>query len=295
MLYVLCYQCDEDDVKLPSEVNDGWFVHTASGFVKQDTKMTRESTAAFPPNLQTLVNEGKAMIKKKHDEKMAEQTRGAAPGSFRIEGATGKSTNSINNTFEPTIESQNGFPRYKKKGSDDLYVEAVFKSASGWRWYLKPKANLGPDSSICFAYVNCDEDDMKLPGDMTRWMISTADGFVYQNTVKVTRLGGDDPQDVLNRLGEGRALAQRMKTERLAELTRGAAQGSFQIDGATGKSAIQTNGVYEPTMEVQNGMPVYKKKGTGDMWVELVHGASGWRWYLKPTANKGPDSSICFT
>ena len=116
-----------------------------------------------------------------------------------------------------------------------------------------------------------------------------------QNTVKVSRVGVGDSADVEERLGEGRALVLKMKSERLAELSRGAVHGSFQIDGATGKSANQTNGVYEPTQEVQNGMPVYKKKGTGDMWIELVHGASGWRWYLKPTANKGADSSICFT
>jgi len=138
-------------VKLPSEVTDGWFVHGTSGFTKQSTTMKLDSTASLPAHLQTLVSDGKAMMKKKYEDKIGEQTRGAAPCSFRLEGATGKSANSINNTFEPTIESQNGFPRYKKKGADDLFVEVVYKSTTGWRWYLKPKANLGPTSSICFA------------------------------------------------------------------------------------------------------------------------------------------------
>ena len=53
--------------------------------------------------------------------------------------------------------------------------------------------------------------------------------------------------------------------------------------------------MYEPTKEVQNGMPVYCKKNDPDTWIELVHGAEGWGWYLKAVANKGPDSSVCFT
>ena len=71
--------------------------------------------------------------------------------------------------------------------------------------------------------------------------------------------------------------------------------GSFSISGATGKNSAQVNGTFEPTDEVQNGLPVYKKKGSdGSLWVEAVKGASGWRWYLKTTANKGLESSVCF-
>ena len=78
------------------------------------------------------------------------------------------------------------------------------------------------------------------------------------------------------------------------ELDRDPIAGSFTTSGATGKSADKANGTFEPTKETQNGFPVYKKKGDDDYWVEAVHGASGWRWYLKPTANKGPSSSVCF-
>ena len=71
--------------------------------------------------------------------------------------------------------------------------------------------------------------------------------------------------------------------------------GSFMISGATGKSSAQVNGTFEPTDEVQNSLPVYKKKGSdGSLWVEAVKGSSGWRWYLKLTVNKGPESAICF-
>lgn len=40
----------------------------------------------------------------------------------------------MNGTFEPTEESQNGFPVYVKKGDKDTWVEMVYKPATGWRW-----------------------------------------------------------------------------------------------------------------------------------------------------------------
>jgi hypothetical protein len=42
-------------------------------------------------------------------------------------------------------------------------------------------------------------------------------------------------------------------------------------------------------------LPVFKKKNDPDTWIEAVRGPSGLRWYLKPTANKSPTSSICFS
>ena len=287
-------QCDENKVMLPSEYSKGWTVHTDSGFVSQNVTAKSESDLPLPDHLKTLIAEGKAMVTKKYEDKIAEETRGAVPGSFKISGATGKSQARVNGTFEPTIETQNGFPIYRKKGDEETWIEVVFKSVSGWRWYLKPTANKGPDSSICFAYAQCSEDNVSLPAEEKEWHVHTVDGFVTQPLV-LERVGGNDPDDVQRRLGEGRAVVLKKKNEREAEETRGAIPGSFRITGATGKSAMRTNGVFEPTKEVQNGMPVYQKKGDPDSWIELVHGVSGWRWYLKPTANKGPDSSICFS
>jgi hypothetical protein len=290
------HQCDETNIKLPSEYTTEWHIHTASGFVIQPITVTLESTAPLPERLQSAIKEGKAILEKAHQDKVAEQTRGAVAGSFHIEGATGKSAIRTNGTFEPTIEAQCGFPVYKKKwDGEDTWVEMVYKTATGWRWYLKPTANKGPDSAICFAYAQCNEDDIKLPSDLTHWMVSTSDGFVMQSTVKLSRSGPPDTQDILNRFSEGKNRALKIKNDRVAEENRGAVKGSFRIAGAVGKSASRTNGVFEPTHETQNGMPVYQKKGDVDTWMELVHAASGHRWYVKPTVNKGPESSICFT
>ena len=54
------------------------------------------------------------------------------------------------------------------------------------------------------------------------------------------------------------------------------------------------NGTFEPTDEVQNDMPVYQMKEDDDIWLELVHGTPGWRWYIKPTKEKGPTNNVCF-
>lgn len=41
-------------------------------------------------------------------------------------------------------------------------------------------------------------------------------------------------------------------------------------------------------------MPVYRKKGDANTWLELVTGTTGnLRWYVKPTSSRGPGST-CF-
>lgn len=99
---------------------------------------------------------------------------------------------SVNGTFEPTTEEQNGLPVFKKKGDDGLWVEAV-KGASGWRWYLKPVKNKGPESSVCFAYMSIDVKKLGLPQDMeVKWNVSCAEGFVLQDATTVAVGGSSD-------------------------------------------------------------------------------------------------------
>jgi tellurite resistance-related uncharacterized protein len=40
------------------------------------------------------------------------------------------------------------------------------------------------------------------------------------------------------------------------------------------------NGIFEPTDETCNDMPVYRKKGDPDTWLDMVKTNAGtWRWY----------------
>lgn len=231
----------------------------------------------------------------------------------------------MNGTFEPTTEEQNGLPVYKKKGDDGFWVEAV-KGASGWRWYLKPKKNKGPDSSVCFAYINFTPATLGFPHDVDgKWYVSCADGFVAQDTVTTVGVGGSS--DHLNSTLEATRVKMKAAEEEaqrevcsvtcnalwcltfflicalfifviscLLQLERPPIAGSFTIAGATGKSAGSVNGTYEPVSgEKQHDLPVYKKKGPQNLYCEAAKGGtSGMRWYVKPAANRGPESTICF-
>jgi len=111
----------------------------------------------------------------------------------------------VNGTFEPTEEMQNGLPVYKMKGNDGLWVEAV-KGKSGWRWYVKPAKNKGPDSPVCFAYIDFTPETVALPPHMdAKWSVSCAEGFVAQDSISIAAVGGAS-----DRL-EGLAKAARVK------------------------------------------------------------------------------------
>jgi hypothetical protein len=87
-------------------------------------------------------------------------------------------------------------PVYKKKNDPDSWIEAV-KGASGYRWYMKPSANKGPASSVCFAYLPLDQDNLALPLDIaTKWTINTASGFVEQASIVLVK-ASDKPTPFL--------------------------------------------------------------------------------------------------
>jgi hypothetical protein len=284
---------DQDNVVLPQNMSPtDWTVNTDSGFVAQKTVVESASNEAVPEKIISLVKEAANEFGEKARKLRQELERDPIAGSFSMSNATGKNADKVNGTFEPTKETQNGFPVYKKKGDDGHWVEAV-KGTSGWRWYLKPTANKGPDSSICFAYLNFNADNVGLPPDVDgKWTVHCTEGFVEQSVVCVS-VGGSSER-VMNLLSSAKRKIIEEDLLKKEELNRTAMPGSFTISGATGKSENSVNGTFEPTEEIQNGLPVYKMKGNDGLWVEAVKGASGWRWYLKPVKNKGPDSSICF-
>ena len=286
---------------LPDDMNnEKWKVSTAEGFVDQDVSMIKATKLATPPALMKLVDAKKKELAEEARIQDLENSRPPLPGAFTIAGATGTNSAKINGSFEPTEEVQNDLPVYAMKGNAGMWCEAV-KGNSGWRWYVKPTANKGPDSSVCFAYGGFSEDDVKLPHSIPagEWTIFADKKWVHQTTVNVT-LASPLSTEVETQFNRGKknieseAIRLRQVAERELENSRPPHPGSFRISGATGKSAKRMNGVFEPTSEEQWSLPVYEKRGDPDTWVEAVSGASGLRWYLKPAANKGPKSSVCF-
>ena len=116
------------------------------------------------------------------------------PGSFSISGAEGSSAGSVNGIFEPIAgEEQLGLPVYRKKGPGNLICEAAKGASGGLRWYVKPVANRGPESTVCFGYCAIDENSQALPHDiLTGWTVNTKDGFQMQETIVVS-LASSEP------------------------------------------------------------------------------------------------------
>ena len=82
---------------------------------------------------------------------------------------------------------------YRKKGNPNLFCEAAKGGNSSLRWYIKPAANRGPDSTICFGYAAIDENDKALPQDITSgWTVNTKDGFKMQESIHVA-LASEEP------------------------------------------------------------------------------------------------------
>lgn len=57
------------------------------------------------------------------------------------------------------------------------------------------------------------------------------------------------------------------------------------IRGARGPNAVTINGIYEPTEEICNDWPVYRKRGDPNKWLEYFDTSS--KWYIKATTDKG--------
>lgn len=105
----------------------------------------------------------------------------------------------MNGIFEPISgEKQHGLPVYKKKGPQNLYCEAAKGATSALRWYVKPGANRGPDSTVCFGYAAIKEDAKSLPQDTSGWTVNTADGFKMQTSISVVLASTEPvPEDMV--------------------------------------------------------------------------------------------------
>jgi hypothetical protein len=224
-----------------------------------------------------------------------ELRRDCKPGAVEIKGAIVDRSKFVNGIFEPTDETCNGMPVYRKKGDPDTWLEMV-KTASGtWRWYVKPTKERGPDKSICFGYGT--SDDVVLPQNCKKecWYVYDNTAFVKEVQVTCELVQGSSlPQHLQDMAEEGRIVSLAAKNDLDREMNRPPLPGSVIIQGATVDRSKFVNGIFEPTKELCNGMTVYRKKGEPGIWLETVKTSTGWRWYVKPEKERGPEKSVCY-
>ena len=279
---VFPHECDENN----------WYCYDGTNFEKEESIVASLTypTLEFPSDIMELktTKADEYAIEKNHLEH--EKTRASKPGSIEIKGAVVDRSKYVNGIFEPTDETSNGMPIYLKKGDPDTCLEMV-KSADGmWRWYVKPISEKGPDKSVCFGYGTT--TDVVLPQDCKE-----AGWYVYDDTAFVREVGVTCtlieplPLHIQAIVDECIKNYKIEKEAIMLEYRRAPIAGSVIIRGATSSSA---NGIFEPTEETCNDMTVYRKKGEPSHWLEMVKTASGWRWYIKPEQERGPDSSVCF-
>ena len=211
-----------------------------------------------------------------------ELRRESIAGSVEIKGARGSRCNFVNGTFEPTDEISNGVPTYRKKGEPDTWLEMVKckeNKKQSWRWYVKPTTGKGPSSSVSFGYGV--SDTIVLPQDCkkTKWHCYDDNNFVIESEITCDLVAPHSvPEHIQALVEESKKALLQEEEERVQELKRKPLKDSVIIQGATMNRSKYVNGIFEPTKETCNDMPVYRKKGDPDVWLEMVQTGDGWRW-----------------
>ena len=66
--------------------------------------------------------------------------------------------------------------------------------------------------------------------------------------------------------------------------------GSLLVANASGPHAHKVNGVFEPTTEMCDGLPVFQNKGNGDLWLQFFR----LEWSVVSTDYRGTSKSYAF-
>jgi hypothetical protein len=125
-------------------------------------------------------------------------------------------------------------------------------------------------------------------------IIKAAESAAAQTKAKVEieAKAAADAQAKINAEEKAAAAAKKTAVDKAAaEATKAdnAAAEPVHIGGATGSSASNVNGIYDPTEELSSGRRVYKKRNH-DIWIELFEG----KWQVKPASGKGKDNCWAF-
>ena len=105
------------------------------------------------------------------------------PGAVCIEACTGPISSRVNGIFEPTAEVCGDLPVYKKKGSNDTWLEF---SCDERKWYVRPSR----DRNSRAGWAHCSVDVICLPQDCPagKWKVGTGGkGFEEQSGVAISK------------------------------------------------------------------------------------------------------------
>ncbi len=83
-----------------------------------------------------------------------------------LSGATGMHQNDINGIYIKTFEMHDGFPRYMKRGGQDIWLE--FFALVGWQ----VKHRTGKGTNSCYAFIQ-HLGDLSLRPKSLRWYLPT--------------------------------------------------------------------------------------------------------------------------
>ena len=190
------------------------------------------------------------------------------PGGVRIAGATGSAAAAINGIYEPMKGA------YRKVGNDDVRLEYY---AARKQWQVKSTVEGMITKAVrghCAVPVKCSPNECPAG----QWKAAVDGKLVNQPAIAVTVVSKGDVE------------AYRSEVRRLENDIC-----SVRIAGVTGVNE-RINGVYVPTDEKCEDMPVYQNADDGNMWLEYHSGAK-LSWQVKygaDTKGKNPLVACCY-
>ena len=135
--------------------------------------------------------------------------RSSKPASVFIEGSKLDNEKYITGVYEPTDEVCCGLPVYKKIG-DDVWLEASKPYLNSWRWYVKPGAERGETSTVCYGYGV--SHDVVLPHDCDegKWEVNDDLGFVQEPELTCVLA---HPDEIIPEIFQDLVMCRRMEYE----------------------------------------------------------------------------------
>ena len=211
----------------------------------------------------------------------------------RITGATGDCAGLVNGVYKPTEELRDNATVYVRADDDDVLLEC---RATTKQWQVKPAAGIGGGTVYAYCVVPAKGVPESCPA--SQWQIYDDGKFGPQRAVTITV--EMDNSDAL--LGEGAGVglgdvgdqADNKAKPNAAAMKDGAGLAaaptacvgkwsaaaatpcSVRMEGAMGPNVYLVNGVYEPTSELSEDVPVFAKVGEPNVYLEYNADINSW-------------------